>query len=129
MFHSLRITAAATLGIGLVAACSGPQPKTDSTSAVRVYRVQLQMTEDKKEATRLRRRAQQWWENQPPSERPPLAKNAPTQGSPVVIDWKPPFYRVRIGPFATRRRADSVLKAARPTFPEAFIAPKRLQDR
>ncbi|PSQ78623.1 MAG: SPOR domain-containing protein, partial [Bacteroidetes bacterium QH_6_63_17] len=49
--------------------------------------------------------------------------------SAVTINWKPPFYRVRLGPFATRQQAEAVLQAARSVFPDAFVAPKRITNR
>ncbi len=104
--------------------CAGPQPQEpDEGEAQRVFHVQLHMTEEKDEADRVLGEALSWWENQSPSDRPPLVE---TEESPVDIMWKAPLYRVRLGPFATREQAETVLSDARSDFPEAFIAPERV---
>lgn len=128
-----QIVASMLLCAGLLLACSGPRSgstKTESETTVqRVYRVQLRMTEEKTEAVQARSRATRWWKNRPASERPPIAHTGPAESSAVTIDWKPPFYRVRLGPFATRQQAEAVLQAARSVFPDAFVAPKRITNR
>jgi hypothetical protein len=45
----------------------------------------------------------------------------------VSIKWRAPFYRVRIGPFATEQQAETVLEEAHSTFPDAFVAPDRVE--
>jgi len=128
-----QIAASILLCTGLLLACSGPRSgstKTEPETTVRrVYRVQLRMTEEKKEAVQARSRATQWWKDRPASERPPIAQTGPASASAVTINWKPPFYRVRLGPFATRQQAEAVLQAARSLFPDAFVAPKRVTNR
>ena len=114
----------------LLGACSGPPPASTGRSSEeepspRVYHVQLRLTEDKTRAAQTLGRAEQWWREQPPADRPPLAEGPRSSETPVTIAWKAPFYRVRLGPFATETRAEAVLDAARPTFPDAFIAPDR----
>lgn len=124
------------LGTLFLGACSGPAPSSDTgksepkteESRSRVYHVQLQLTEKKDQAEAIMSRGLQWWENQPTASRPPLAQDAPSSGRAVSITWKAPLYRVRIGPFATEQQAQSVLEAARPTFPDAFVAPERVQN-
>lgn len=93
-----------------------------------MYHVQLQLTDDKDRAAAVLGRAQQWWQKQPPSEHPSLMDDAPSSDPPVTMVWKAPFYRVRLGPFATEEQAETVLEAARPTFSEAFVAPARIAD-
>lgn len=108
--------------------CSGPRPASDEAEGEergRVYHVQLYMSDEKEEAAQALGRAERWWTNQPSSERPPLVQEAGTTGAPIAIKWKAPFYRVRVGPFATRKEAEAVLGAAQSTFPDAFVAPDR----
>lgn len=108
----------------LVLSCSGPQPgETGRTEEARVYHVQLQMTEEKEEANRALSQALVWWEDRPPGQRPPLAH---PEESPANIEWRAPYYRVRLGPFSTRDQAESVLEEARSSFPDAFVAPEQL---
>lgn len=108
----------------LVLSCSGPQPgETGGTEERRVYHVQLQMTEEKEAANRTLGQALVWWEDRPPEKRPPLAH---PEESPADIKWKAPYYRVRLGPFATREQAESILGDARSSFPDAFVAPEQV---
>lgn len=116
------------MGVLVIAlSCTGPQPEQpedpEEAEVQRIFHVQLHMTEEKDEADRVLGEALSWWEGQPSSERPPLAES---EGRPVDITWKAPLYRVRLGPFATREHAESVLSDARSEFPEAFVAPERV---
>jgi len=115
---------------GLLGACSGPAPSSkaptpNAESEDRIYHVQLRLTDDKDRAVQAQGRAQQWWAQQPAADRPPLLDDTPSSDPPVTITWKAPFYRVRLGPFATEAQADSVLAAAQSAFPDAFVAPDR----
>jgi cell division septation protein DedD len=119
------------LGATLLGACSAPEPSPDPESAesgARVYHVQLQFTEDKDQAESIMSRGLRWWQNQPASSRPPLVQAAPSSDAAVSIKWRTPFYRVRIGPFATEQQAETVLRKAQSTFPDAFVAPSRSQS-
>jgi len=129
----LRIATGVLLGTALFA-CSGPSPSSspvDSKSEGppdRVYHVQLQLTEDKDQAEVILSRGLQWWNRQPSSSRPPLVQEASSSDAAVSIKWKAPLYRVRIGPFATEQQAQTVLEQAHSVFPEAFLAPGRVDD-
>lgn len=113
-------------------ACSGPPPEsTRPSSGVepgdRIYNVQLALTEEKGEANETVGRAERWWNNQPPADRPPIAQGTESSNPPVTISWKAPFYRVQLGPFASEDQAEAVLKAAESAFPDAFVAPDRAE--
>lgn len=115
----------------LLGACSGPAPSPDtmeSESRTNVYYVQLQFTEDKDQAETLLSRGLQWWKQQPDSSRPPLLQEMESSDVPVTIKWKAPFYRVRLGPFAKEKQAETVLKKTRSAFPDAFVVPDRIQN-
>lgn len=115
------------LGLTLFGACSGPHSESaEEESETRLYHVQLQLTEDKDRAVEILSHAQQWWTEQPSSERPPLATTPPSSKKPITIKWRAPFYRVRLGPFATKQEAETVLEAAKTSFPDAFVSPERV---
>ncbi len=128
--RSHRIGPELLLGALLLGACSAPGPASNPTnpeSGTRVYHVQLQLTEEKDQAVETLNQALRWWKRQPASERPPLVRNSQSSEPPVSIKWKAPLYRVRLGPFASEEQAETVLDAARSAFPEAFVAPDRLE--
>lgn len=112
----------------LLVACSGPPQKQSASSpaASRVYHVQLQITENKDRAVEILDRGRQWWTNQPASQQPPLVERPDASPSPLDIEWKAPYYRVRLGPFASKSQAETVLDAARSAFPDAFVVPERV---
>ena len=113
--------------------CSGPSPETSGPSPTEdrpseVYHVQLDMTERKVVANRKKSKALTWWEQNATMGTPtPIRGSGSNDDYPVAIVWKAPLYRVRLGPFATRSEAEDVLASARSVFPDAFIAPERLQ--
>lgn len=108
----------------LALSCTGPQPQApEKEDETRVYHVQLQMTEEKDRADQTLGQALKWWKELSSSKQPPLAES---EESPVHIEWKAPLYRVRLGPFATREQAETVLTEARSAFPDAFIAPEQV---
>lgn len=125
---------------GVAASCTGPQPTgrdgptppdgprwEDGQRIERVYHVQLAMSDVKSDADRTVGRAMTWWDALPASERPAPLASAETL--PLDVAWKAPLYRVRLGPFVSRERADAVLQSVRPTFPDAFVAPERVARR
>lgn len=117
-------------GGGLLA-CTGPAStrspgSTTPEAGTRIYHVQLQLTDEKERAVEILGRGERWWEKQPASVRPPLVEGTQSSDTPVHIEWKAPFYRVRLGPFATEQQAERVLDAARSAFPDAFVAPDRI---
>ena len=108
-------------GVLLGLSCSGPTPDAPDASEKdpRVYHVQLDRTKKKAKANRIVGKALDWWE-----ERSSFPRPMRSQSSPVTVVWKAPLYRVRVGPFAAREEADSVLTVARRTFPGAFVRPE-----
>jgi len=117
------------LGVSGLVACSGPSPRDgepDTTPADPVHYVQLRMTEDKNAAEDALAAAVRWWDRaQGELPEPKASKGQP---SPLDIHWRSPLYRVRLGPFASRSQAQTVLEAARGTFPDAFVARGRASD-
>lgn len=113
---------------GMISACSGPKTGggRSESETDRVFYLHLQMTEDKEEAVRVRDQAEQWWVDQPSTEKPSVVDRGSSSET-VTIKWKPPLYRVRLGPFDSREKAESILETARSSFPDAFVAPARIQ--
>ncbi len=116
---------------GLLIACTGPTSTRSSGSTTpeagtRIYHVQLQLTNEKDQAVEILGRGQRWWKEQPASARPPLVQDTQWSSTAVHIEWKAPFYRVRLGPFASEQQAERVLDAARSAFPDAFVAPDQV---
>lgn len=103
------------------AACSGLRSAGSEEEPTRVYLVQLRMTEDKAEADEALGTALKWWTDTAPSDLPQPLEAAGS--SPVEIAYRTPLYRVRLGPFASRDKAETVLTAAQEAYPEAFIVP------
>lgn len=86
----------------------------------RTYHVQVRMVERKSDADRAVSEVMDWYESLSAARRPPILSD---EGQvPVDVRWKPPFYRVRLGPFETEEEARSVLGIIRNSFPKAFIA-------
>jgi hypothetical protein len=130
-FRLLWVVAGLCAAGALLQACSGLFPSSEAPPSEvgpgdRIYHVQLQLTDEKAQAVETQGRAQRWWQ-QSRADYPPLLENTPSSDPPVTIAWQAPFYRVRLGPFATEAQADSVLAAAQPAFPDAFVAPDRIQ--
>jgi len=110
--------------------CTGPAPDQGASeeSPVRVYHVQLNQTKEKDAANRNLARAISWWDDQSSASMPtPLT--ADENDRPVHVHWQAPFYRVRLGPFASRSAAKEVLTNARSAFPKAFIAPEQRREK
>jgi hypothetical protein len=109
--------------------CSGPSAErsasTDADIPARVYHVQLDMTEKKHAAHQTLGAALSWWEDHVDSLGPRPLDLGASAAQPAHIEWKAPYYRVRLGPFSSRTEARSVLQRARTAFPEAFVAPDR----
>jgi hypothetical protein len=128
-----RVAAVFCVGSFLVLAlsCSGPSTEGRRASETertpdRVYHVQLDMMKDKSTANHTLTEALEWWKGHKATLQPePLSSSTSPGEAPAQISWKAPRYRVRLGPFASRAQAQTVLDAVRPSFPEAFVAPDR----
>lgn len=110
---------------GLVASCTALDATRDAPEeeVQRPYRIQVDMTPDKAEAERLLSQIHTWWEDVPAAERPAPLVDAGLQ--PDIV-WRQPYYRVRLGQFATRDAAEEALAAVKTRFSSAFIARERM---
>ena len=87
------------------------------------YRIQVFSSQDKRDADRRMENTVAWWRQQVRLET--LAALYPGDPSPppVYLDFRQPYYRVRVGNFSSRSEAQAVLPLIEKRFPDAFIAP------
>jgi uncharacterized lipoprotein len=72
---------------------------------VQGFRIQILTTEDQTAAEQRAAEAEEQW------------------GAPVEVAWKAPYYRVRVGAFASRSAAQPRLEAVQQQYPDAFLVP------
>ncbi len=84
------------------------------------FRIQVQNTTEKTAAEQEGERVAAWWKTLPASRRP---KGLGDGGPAVYIDWRQPYYRVRIGDFASRDEAERARVALTSRYPNAIIVP------
>lgn len=117
------------LVVGLMAGCATTEPSApDDPSAPdtpqRIFRIQLSVTDNRAEAESTASQARTWWQNLDAAERPAALQE---QGFQPDVVWQQPYYRVRVGQFDTRSAAQDVLATIRSRFPDALVAPVRVQ--
>ena len=107
----------------ILAGCQSAEPIRDDTEVAaempaRAFFVQVGMSDTRSEAESTWQEAASWWEQlgTPPE---PLRRY---DDPPVRVVWQTPYYRVRVGPVATRDEADAVRDALSRRFEQAFIA-------
>lgn len=121
----------------LLAACAGPREGTREapplppppeppaagpvTRTLQGFRIQLVTTPEKDAADAYVEQAIDWWAALPAGRRPDYL--ATGNELDVKIAWRQPYYRVRVGSFASRAEAEAALEAVRARFPDAFIVP------
>ena len=91
-----------------------PPPSEPEERQVDGYRVQIFNTASRDAAERIRSEASAWWRDARP------ASGAPRDMD-LVIAYQQPYYRVRMGAFATREEADRALALVRQQYPDAFL--------
>ena len=129
--HARRLVAFGTLvgGLLLGLSCSGPSANqsgpSDTESPARIYHVQVDMSKEKDAAHQTLGAVLSWWETHAASFESRLFEQQGAAGRVAHIKWKAPYYRVRLGPFASRSEAREVLQDARSAFPDAFLVPER----
>ena len=96
----------------------------EGTRVLEGFRIQLSQTQDPQQADELVELATEWWYMQ---------KQAGATGTlfsgesaPVYNIWRQPYYRVRMGDFASRDAADAALQDLRVRFGGAFVVPDRV---
>lgn len=97
--------------------------RTPRTRTVQGFRIQVLTTSEKEAADAQAGAAEAWWRNLSAQQRAAFR----AQGDlPVEVAWKAPYYRVRVGAFASRGQAQQALETVTARFPEAFIVPDRV---
>ena len=103
---------------GGAAPAPAPEPSGEPRE-VDGYRVQVFSSNNRGSAERVRAQALAWWDG---------AKGR--AGAPEYLEarvvYLQPYYRVRLGAFATREEADDALRLVRGEFPEAFLVADRV---
>ena len=95
-------------------AAPAPPPDEPVERQVDGYRVQIFNTASRDAAERVRSEADAWWQRARP------ASGAPRDMD-LRIAYQQPYYRVRMGGFATREEADQALALVRQQYPDAFL--------
>ncbi len=93
------------------------------TRTVQGYRIQIYSSQDKRAADRAVEEAIAWWRSQRRAGRLSDVYEDDTAQPPVYLIFRQPYYRVRVGNFATRAEALRVMPLIGSAFPNAFIAP------
>ncbi len=87
------------------------------------YRIQVYSSQDKRNADRRVESAVAWWRRQLRLGTLAEVYRGDPEPPPVYLDFRQPYYRVRVGNFGTRSEARSFLQLIETQFPDAFIAP------
>jgi hypothetical protein len=85
-----------------------PEPRT-----VQGFRVQVFTSEDRAAAERTRAAVEAWAQT----------ASGAARGLRGEVAYLEPYYRVRLGAFASREEAEAALAAVRAAYPEAFLVP------
>jgi hypothetical protein len=88
------------------------------------YRLQLFSSESKASADAVRDEFAAWWASQ--REAGAELPDGLRGSVPIVVEFLPPYYRVRVGAFEYRAEAQASLGYVRNQFADAFIIPSRV---
>lgn len=118
LWGSLLVISTVFAGCQATAPLRGPAEASEPEMPARAFFVQVGMNYHRDDAESTRTEAVAWWNalDTPPE---PLQRY---REPPVHVVWRTPYYRVRIGPVATRSEADVVRASLRDRFDDAFIA-------
>jgi len=106
-----------------------PEQLLDGTTEVQTsqsrqgFRIQIFSSQDKRAADGQAENAVAWWRQQLRIGRLDEVYPGATSPPPVYLDFRQPYYRVRVGNFSARRQAQAFLQLIEQQFPSAFIAP------
>ncbi|HEX7070454.1 MAG TPA: SPOR domain-containing protein [Rhodothermales bacterium] len=88
------------------------------------YRIQVFQTQDPSQADEYVDQATDWWFMQKQAGAPGSLFSR--ESAPVYSIWRQPYYRIRIGDFASRDAAEAALEEIRGRFSGAFVVPDRV---
>lgn len=86
---------------------------------VQGFRIQVASSVEKDEAVAVEEQAKQWWRSEGSSG----ASDVLPAELPTYVVYRQPYYRVRIGNFASRSEAERALAMVESRFPGSFIVP------
>ncbi len=90
------------------------------------YRIQISSSQDKRTSDRQVEQAVAWWrELVRAGDLDDIYIDDPSP-PPVYQDFRQPYYRVRVGNFASRAEAMEMLRMTERRFPRAFIVPDKV---
>ncbi|HEX8297713.1 MAG TPA: SPOR domain-containing protein [Rubricoccaceae bacterium] len=102
--------------VNVPAQAGAPAPSEPSPRQVEGYRVQIFSSSSRAAAEQTRDGAVAWW-----------TRTRGRSGAPAALDplvaYLQPYYRVRLGAFATEEEAEAALAFVRSEYPEAFLVP------
>jgi len=87
------------------------------------FRVQVHSSLDKEGAVSAEEKVIEWWKTLPEAE---TSSGLGGSTMPVYLKFVQPYYRVRVGNFATREEAEVALQVISSRFPRAFIVVDRV---
>ena len=93
-----------------------PAPQEPTAQQVEGFRVQIFSSASRPAAETVRTEAVRWWEGAQSVAGAPATME-------VMVAYLQPYYRVRMGAFATRAEAEAALALVRRQYPEAFLVP------
>jgi len=88
------------------------------TQTVEGFRIQVYSAQDKQSADQFREQVRQWWAEAQED----VPEDVFGRSLPIVVEYGQPYYRVRIGAFATRDEASDALSFVQREFTDAFVA-------
>lgn len=97
-------------------------PRGPVTRTVDGFRIQIGMWTERTDADAAVVEAVDWFRDLAAGNRPRYMSDG-NGDLDVEVAWRAPYYRVRIGRFATRQEANQALSAVSRRFPEAFAVP------
>ncbi|WP_420454155.1 SPOR domain-containing protein [Rubrivirga sp.] len=89
-----------------------PPPQEPVAQQVEGFRVQIFSSASRDAAERVRGEAARWWQ-----------RSGGSGSMEAMVVYLQPYYRVRMGGFATREEAEAALALVRREYPEAFLVP------
>ena len=94
-----------------------PEPAYAPMREVDGFRVQVFTSGLRETAEQIRADAASWWTSRRQYGQPEMD---------VAVVYQEPYYRVRMGAFATREDAETALSIIREQYPDAFLVPERV---
>ena len=92
----------------------------------RGFRIQVLSERSRQQADNVYGQVLRWWGREFSSEGQEYLARKEDGTSPIYLEYYQPYWRVRIGDFATRPDAEVILPKVRERFANAFVAPSQI---